>query len=292
MNEGYVPALATPLDENGNFLVESYKKQIEDQIAAGAIGILSMGSMGQQAFLRSDICVEVARAAVEAAAGRVPVYVGVMDCSIARAKDRMDALRDLAIDAFVYTAPYYSPCTPQQALTFFRGVAAATDKPIFIYDLPVVSQCKITYDMVMTLLREAPNFKGIKSMDTVLFRKLTLNPEVPADFIMVYSGLDMFDVAYKWGINKCLDGMMSCTPKTSKKLFDAMAAGDFDSAAVYLDFIVGLRDFFLQRDLWAAFSTAMNLLGYEGNFAPDYMAPIQPAYIPEIRAELERIGEL
>ena len=36
MKPGFVPALGTPVDANGNLLVESYKKEIEDQINAGA----------------------------------------------------------------------------------------------------------------------------------------------------------------------------------------------------------------------------------------------------------------
>ncbi|MDO5479041.1 MAG: DUF2974 domain-containing protein, partial [Clostridia bacterium] len=59
--------------------------------------------------------------------------------------------------------------------------------------------------------------------DTQMFRKLKLNPDVPKDFIMVYSGLDTFDVAYKWGIDNCLDGMLSCTPKNTGDMFKAMA---------------------------------------------------------------------
>ena len=292
MQTGFVPALGTPLDQNGNLMVESYKRQIEDQISAGAIGLLCMGSMGQQAFIRQAVCVDVAKAAVEAAAGRVPVYVGVMDCSIHRAKERMEALKDLDIAGFVFTAPYYAACTRAQMMTYFKGVAAATDKPILLYDLPSVTQSKITYDMVLELIRDVPNLKGMKSADTVMFRKLLLNPQVPKDFVLVYSGLDMFDIAYKWGINKCLDGMMSCTPVNSKILFDAMKRGDFETAAIALDNITTLRDFFLARELWAAFSTAMNLLGYEGNFAPDYIPPIKEQYVEEVKAELIRIGEL
>ena len=125
-----------------------------------------------------------------------------------------------------------------------------------------------------------------------MFRKLKLDPEVPEDFLLVYSGLDSFDIAYKWGIDKCLDGMPACTPKNSGKLFAAMEQGDYESAAKYLNNIIGLRDFFVARDLWPSFSTAMNLLGYEGNFTPDYVSPIQEKYIPEIKAELIRIGEL
>lgn len=292
MKAGYIPALGTPLDENGNFIAESYKKQIEDQINAGAVGILSMGSMGQQSYLRQDVCPEVAKAAVEAVAGRVPVFVGAMDCSIGRAKDRIAAMEDLDVDGFVFTTPYYYPCSPDQIINYFKGVAAATKKPILLYDLAVVTQSKITYEIVLQLIREIPNLVGIKSADTLMFRKLKLNPEVPDDFIMVYSGLDTFDVAYKWGIDTCLDGMMTCTPKNSKNLFDAMAANDFVAAAKYLDNITALRDCFVANNLWASYTYAMNLLGYEGKFNPDYVSEITDAGIENVRAEMVRIGEI
>ena len=89
----------------------------------------------------------------------------------------------------------------------------------------------------------------------------------------------------------CLTNSIS-DPTIIKKLFDAMANGDFDTAYIALNNIIEFRDFFLQRDLWAAFSTSMNLLGYEGNFAPDYVSPIKEEYIDEIRNELIRMGEL
>lgn len=292
MKKGYIPAVGTPLDNNGRLMVESYKKQIDDQIKAGAIAILSMGSMGQQPYLRQDVCPEVAKAAVEATAGRVPVYVGVMDCAIGRAKERIESMKDLDVDAFVLTTPYYYSCSRAQMMNYFKGVAASTDKPILLYDLAVVTQSKITYDMVVELIHDVPNLKGIKSGDTVMLRKLKLNPEVPVDFLMAYSGLDMFDIAYKWGLDVCLDGMMACTPKNSKKLFDAMANGDYETAATALNNIIALRDFFIPRELWVAFSAAMNLLGYEGDFAPDYVPSIKEEYIEEIRKELVRIGEL
>ena len=292
MKAGFVPALGTPLDKSGNLCAESLKKQIEDQIAAGAVGLLCMGSMGIQACIRQEIYPQVAQVAVEAAAGRVPVFVGAMDTSIARAKDRLAALEALDIAGFVFTAPYYSPCNRAQMMNFFKSVAGATRHSILLYDLPGVTQSKITYDMVLELLRDVPNFAGIKSADQQMFRKLTLNPDVPKEFIMVYSGLDTFDIAYKWGIDKCLDGMCACTPVNTGKLFQAMEQGDYQAAARYLNNIVALRDAFLGWDLWPAFTTAMNLLGYEGDFGLDYGDPIKPEYVPQLRRMLEEIGEL
>ncbi len=291
MISGFVPALGTPVDSNGNLLVESYKKQIDDQINAGATAILCMGSMGIQPFLRQEICPQVAKAAIEAAAGRVPVFVGAMDTSIQRAKDRMAAMEDLDIAGFVFTTPYYYSCTHEQMVNYFKGVAATTKHKVLLYDLAVVTQSKITYDLVLQLIQEIPNLAGIKSADTVMFRKLKLNPKVPDDFIMVYSGLDSFDVAYKWGITACLDGMLSCTPYNTSKLFQSMANGDWESAAVYLDNITNLRDFFAAHNLWPSFSAAMNQLGYEGCFYPDYVSPLQEGYYDLIKAEMLRIGE-
>ena len=292
MKAGFVPALGTPLDSQGNLCKESYRKQIDDQIKAGAVGILCMGSMGMQAALRQDVCPIVAQVAVEAAAGRVPVLVGAMDTSIARAKERMAAMENLDIAGFVFTAPYYSPCSRDQMMNFFTQVAAATSHKFFLYDLPSVTQSKITYDMVLELLQKVPNFAGIKSADQAMFRKLKLNPDVPKDFIMVYSGLDTFDIAYKWGIDKCLDGMCTCTPVNTGKMFSAMAEGDYATAAECLNNIVALRDAFIGWDLWPAYSTTMNMLGYEGRHCPDYCSEIKPAYIPDIEKMLKRIGEL
>ena len=47
MKYGFVPALGTPLDENGKLCKASYTAQINRMIDAGAVGILCMGSMGQ-----------------------------------------------------------------------------------------------------------------------------------------------------------------------------------------------------------------------------------------------------
>lgn len=292
MKAGYIPALGTPLDRDGNFAAEGFRKQIEDQIKAGAVGLLCMGSMGQQPYLSSKLCPAVAKAAVEAAAGRVPVFVGAMDNSVARVRDRLAELEDLETAGFVFTTPYYYSSTYSQMLNFFQSVAASTRKKYLLYDLAVVTQSKITYELVLELLRTTPNLAGIKSADLQMFRKLKRNPEVPEDFIMVYSGLDTADVAYKWGIDTCLDGMFACTPANSRRMVEAMNAGDYEAGAKYLDNILSLRDLFVACDLWPAFSAAMNMLGYEGNFGPDYMSPLKEGCLPRIREEMVRIGEL
>ena len=292
LKPGFVPALLTPIDANGNLDEASYRKQIEDMIQAGAVGLLALGSMGQQAFLRPSTCVEVARVAVDAAAGRVPVFVGGMDVSICRAKERIAAMEDLDVAAFVFTAPYYEALSFDEMSNYIKAVASSTKHNVMVYDLPGVTRFKFNYNFVLRLRKEVPNLIGIKSADTQMFRKLVLDPEVPEDFIMVYSGLDTFDVAYKWGIKNCLDGMLPLTPKNTEKMFKAMAADDYDTAAQCLNNIVYLRDRMAAHDLWPCASEVMNMFGCSGNHAPDWCNPIKPENVAVMRADLEKIGEL
>lgn len=292
MKQGFIPALGTPLDENGYLLSGSLQAQTERMLDAGCCAVLCMGSMGQQAFIRTGETFKAAKAVVGQVRGRVPVFVGAMDCSIQRARERMEEMEAYALDAFVFTTPYYHSCTRDEVINYYKSVAAYTKHGIVLYDLPTTTQTKITYDMVVEMKKEIPNLIGIKTNDMQLLRKLKLTGEVPDDFLCCFSGLDVFDIGYKWGLTNYLDGMISCTPHNFQMLDQAMKAGDFSAAAVYLSNVVSLRDFFAANNLWPCFSAAMNMLGWPGNFAPDYCTGITPETVEKVRAEMVRIGEL
>lgn len=289
--KGFVPALGTPLDDNGNFIKESFVKQIDMMIDAGAIGLLAMGSMGIQATIKQDQCYDIAKAAVEAAAGRVPVYVGAMDCGIARAKERISELEELDIAGLVFTTPYYNPVSHEKAVNYFTALANATKHKVYLYDLAVVTQTKITYEMVMELVKTVPNIAGIKTADINMIRKLMLTPELPEGFEILFSGLDMFDVAYSYGVTANLDGMFTCVPKNSKKMYDALRAGDEETGAKCLSNIIALRDHMLTLDLMPAYTAAMNLLGCDGNFHQDYCNPYTDATKQSMKEFMTKIGE-
>ena len=84
---------------------------------------------------------------------------------------------------------------------------------------------------------------------------------------------------------------MSCTPANSGKLFAALAENDYDTAAAALNNILELRDSMAAHGIWQSFTAAMNMLGYEGDFAPDFASPIAENYVPELRELMVRIGE-
>ena len=293
MEKGFYTALGTPLDENGNFVPAGMAQQIEQQLEAGASGLLVMGSMGQMSYIKQSEYAKVAAESVKAVKGRVPVLVGVTDLSINRVMERVEALQGIdGIDGIVTTVPYYSPVTQDNIYEFYSEIANRSGRATYLYDLPGVTKTATAAQTVMKLWKN-PLIKGIKSGVLTTQRLLLQAKDRPADFTMMYSNLDTFDVAYKYGIDKNLDGMFSCTPKTAKRMYDALAAGDQLAGAKALDEIIGLRDLFVQTGcLLKAYTHAMHLLGCEGNFARDYEKDITGEWKEKVTDAMQAMGEI
>ena len=293
MNKGFYTAMGTPFDKDGNFLPESMALHVEQQIQAGASGLLVMGSMGIEAYIKNSEYAKVAACAAEAAKGRVPVLVGVTDVSIGRVKDRIDSIAQIdGIDGVVSTVPYYSTCNQEHIFEFYNSIANYSARPVYLYDLAVVTKAATLPGTVKKLWKN-PNIKGIKSGNMVTHRILMRAEDKPADFTQMYSNIDDFDIAYNYGIDKNLDGMFACTPKTAQKMYTALAAGDMATAAKALDAILALRDLFAgTRNLLMAFTYAMNLLGCDGIFAPDYMLDVSEEEKARVKAAMEALDEI
>jgi 4-hydroxy-tetrahydrodipicolinate synthase len=269
---GFYTALGTPLDQEGSLLQSSFARQVRDQIDFGAAGLLVMGSMGLGVFVRDRDYVQVARTAVQAAQGRCPVFVGVTDTSVGRACDRVAALAGLKIDGVVSTPPYYYSAKTREQIRYYSELAGRSPFPVYLYDLPVAARSKITLETVRGLAGET-NIRGIKTNDLPLsetLQEMAANGEFPGEFHVLYSGLDTFDVACRQGVGRNLDGMFACTGPFAQKMYQAEAAGDWPAGSFWLKKIIALRDLFAGEEIFPSFTWAMNLLGYEGSFHPDY----------------------
>ncbi len=291
LKEGFYTALGTPLDEQGHVIADSLTRQIEQQITAGASGLLFLGSMGAQCSVRTSQCKVGAQIATQAVAGRVPLFVGVMDNGIQRVLERIADLEGLPIRGVVLTTPYYFVSDSDSIVSYFTKIAARSPFPVYLYDLPGVTKNKITLDIVQRSLK-GPNIKGIKTNDFVLTRQLTLEPMHGVDFSVLFSGLDVFDEVWKCGIRRNLDGMFACTPKTTAKLYKALRENRTFDAACHLNQILGMRDLMARFGIFPSFTFLMNELGCAGDFAPDYMPKATQEAKTVLLQRLTELGEV
>ena len=291
LKNGFYTALGTPMTVDGKIVEDALKKHIDQQIDAGAVGLLLMGSMGIEASVPHSEYARAVDIAIEATQGRVPLFVGAMDNSIARVKERIDMIgAGKRIDGIVVTVPFYAVPREADAICFFTQIANYSPYPIYIYDLPGVTQFRVSMGVIDAIIGHE-NVKGMKSANWELIKAIERKyPD--ADFECLYSGLDSFDHANALGIKKNLDGMFCCTPKNGKAMYECAAKGDIAGMRKYLDNILLMRDTMLANGLMMCFTHCMNILGIEGNFHQDYTAPTADGAIEIMRETLKKIGEI
>lgn len=290
LNKGFYTALGTPLDSKGCIIKESLTKQIKDQIAAGASGLLLFGTMGIGGCIKNTEFEEGIKIAVAAVNKKCKLLVGSAENSLARVADKMAIVNKYDIDGVVLTAPYYIQTDEATLINFFEKSAAMTTKDFYLYDHLPITKHKITYPMMKKLMGTS-NIKGIKSGDLVLIKALTENPE-REDFTPIFSGSDLFDVAYPFGVQRYLDGIFACMPKSISNVQKCFNNGDMTGAKAALSHMMEVRDVMIGLGIWPAFSCAMNLLGYEGSFVPDYIKDIDDNAKKIVEDGLRELGEL
>jgi len=291
MKNGFYTALGTPYLPDGTLAEAGYRKEIEQQIAAGASGVLAMGTMGLLGCVPEAEYERVIRVVCDQVKGRVRVLVGATDNSLTRVKARMDIINKYPVDVVVLTPPYYDRLNNDLLVEFLTKCAAMTDKDVYLYDHVGITQHKLNYAMVKKLA-EVPNLKGIKSADLVLIKALHDDPDLKKDFMPIFSGSDLFGIANQYGIKNYLDGIFSCFPATIGKVQKCFDAEDYEGAKYWLKMMMDARDDMLAGGLWPMFSYAMNLLGCEGLFGHDYDPPANEKQRETTEAIMKRLGEI
>ena len=294
LKAGFYCALGTPLDDAGRLLPDSLALHIDDQIENGAAGLLLLGTMGMLGCVRDDQYEIAVAAAVDAVGGRVPLLAGAADNSIARMQKRLDVLSKYPVFP-VLTAPYYFQMNRGTAMNYFKAAAEYTKNDLYLYDHPYTARYKLTFADVAELAL-MPRYKGIKTGDPVLIKKLQQSNGIKEDFTPIFSNSDLFELGHAFGISRTLDGIYACFPRAAGRMQRCYDTGDSTGGDDAVKVIMDARDKMFELGIWPAFSAAMNLLGFKGRFSPDYEpffeAPGDGDKIEAIRQILIDAGEL
>ena len=148
---GVVPPLVTPLTPEGELDVPSLERLVARLLDAGVDGIFALGSSGEVAFFEDRMRAKVLEAVTAVVAGAVPVIAGVIDMQTRRVLEHVRAAEAAGVQAVVATAPFYAITGPDEIRAHFRAIGAATDLPVYAYDLPICVHTKLAAPMLVEL---------------------------------------------------------------------------------------------------------------------------------------------
>ena len=191
---GSIPALVTPMLEDGSVDYVSLRKLIDWHIAEGTDCIGVVGTTGESPTVNVEEHREIIRVSVEQAKGRVPIMAGCGANSTAEAIELAQFAQSVGADCQLQVVPYYNKPTQEGIYQHFKAIAEAVPNlPIILYNVPGRTVADMQHETVLRLA-QVPGIVGIKEATGNIERAQWLIRDLPKEFA-VYSGDDPTAVA-------------------------------------------------------------------------------------------------
>lgn len=158
---GSITALVTPF-RGGAVAYDELARLVNFQIKGGIDGLVPVGTTGESPTLGYDEHMEVVRATIAAARGRVPVLAGTGSNSTKEAIELTRQAHEADADGMLVVAPYYNRPTQEGLFRHFCAVADTTDKPIMLYSIPGRCGVEISVGVIERLRAKYPHVAHVK----------------------------------------------------------------------------------------------------------------------------------
>ncbi len=188
MISGSLVAIITPFKKN-KIDYEALTKLIEFQIAGGTHGIVPCGTTGESPTLSHDEHRDVIKHTIEVVDKRVPVIAGTGSNSTEEAINLTRFAEQAGADAALVIVPYYNKPTQEGMFQHFKAVAANTDIPIILYNVPGRTGANMLPETVARLRSKCSNIIGIKEASGSITQASDILSQCGTDFLLL-SGED------------------------------------------------------------------------------------------------------
>ncbi|HBX22501.1 MAG TPA: 4-hydroxy-tetrahydrodipicolinate synthase [Desulfotomaculum sp.] len=181
-------AMVTPFNKDQTIDFEQVKKLARHLVQSGSDGLVLAGTTGESPTLSKDEKVELFRVVVEEVGGDAIVIAGTGGNNTAASVELTRAAEKVGVDGVLQVSPYYNKPTQEGLYQHFKAIAASTNLPVMLYNIPGRTAVNILPQTVIRLA-EIENITSIKEASGSLDQVSELRRSLP-DHFAIYSGDD------------------------------------------------------------------------------------------------------
>lgn len=180
-------AMATPFTPSGDVDYARAQELVARLVENGTTGLVISGTTGESPTLSPTEKLELFRV-VKRAAKDVPVIANTGDNETSFSIEMTQQAARCGVDAILMVVPYYNKPSQEGLFQHFKAIAASTDLPCILYNVP--SRCARNMSWQTTArLSEIENIVGTKEASGDLEQIAYIRANTPDEF-MLYSGND------------------------------------------------------------------------------------------------------
>lgn len=243
--EGIIPAVATPMFEDGAINEAELRNQVNRHIEAGADGIFCLGTNGEAYILDKDEKKRVMEVFVEETKGRIPVYAGTGCIGTKETIELSQIAKNIGVDALSIISPYFAAISQNEIFEHYSTIAEAIDLPIVLYNMPARTGNNLEYTTVAKLADKYSNIAGIKDSGGNFDNILRYIESTDSKNFSVLSGNDSLILwTLMAGGKGGITAVANILPEIMVSIYKYWKEGDFEAAKAAQDSIRPIRDCF------------------------------------------------
>lgn len=181
-------AMVTPFDEAKEVDYEKTTSLIEHLLANGTEGLVVGGTTGESPTLSKNEKIRLFEHVVKVVNKRVPVIAGTGSNNTSESISLTKQAATCGVDGIMLVAPFYNKPSQEGLYEHFKQIAAVTDLPVMLYNIPGRSVVKMSADIIIRLSK-IKNIVSVKEASGDLDQAAIIIEETEDDF-SVYSGED------------------------------------------------------------------------------------------------------
>ncbi len=275
-----ITAMVTPFDKDGAIDWDGVARLAQHLVDNGNDGIAVNGTTGEAPTTKSSEKLEIIRVVKSVVGPRITVLSGAGDNETSYTVEQAKRSQEAGADGLLVVVPYYNKPPQAGVEAHFRAVAAATDLPIMMYDIPGRTGIEIENDTIVRLFESVDNIVALKDAKG---NSASTSWVIKRCGIPVYSGDDILNLPL---LAVGAVGFVSVCGHTVgtqlKAMLDAWFAGDAAQALAIHQQLLPIFTGTFRTQGAILTKAAMNLMGLPGG----------TTRLPLVDATAEQIAQL
>jgi 4-hydroxy-tetrahydrodipicolinate synthase len=158
---GILTAMVTPFDRDGRLDEDAAVRLMHHLLENGSDGLVLAGSTGEGATLSDDEKIRLWELGVSECPDDATIVAGTGTYDTRHSVHLTERAAAIGVDAMLVVTPYYVRPNRRGLRAHFETVAAATDKPIVLYNIPSRTAIDMPNDLLAELA-EIDNVVAVK----------------------------------------------------------------------------------------------------------------------------------
>jgi 4-hydroxy-tetrahydrodipicolinate synthase len=158
---GILTAMVTPFDKDGALDEDAAVRLMHHLLDNGSDGLVLAGTTGESPTLTDEEKIRLWELATAETRRDATIVAGTGTYDTRQSVELTERATEIGVDAMLVVTPYYNRPNPRGIKAHFETVAAATDRPIVVYNIPSRTATDIPNELLAELAR-TENIAAVK----------------------------------------------------------------------------------------------------------------------------------